>query len=87
MPIHVCDIPVRGGTQPLYVWNFYNHIIAFAKEPIRCLTDKYAFLAMLAYSIPSLIHISISVGAGYLLSKLLHRYSRRDRTNVTLGKM
>ncbi len=55
---------------PFYVWNFYNHIIAFFREPVRCLTDYTALLAIAVYSIPGIIHISLAIGLAHLFMKV-----------------
>jgi len=74
MPIHIWDVPVRGGgTMPFYVWNFYNHIIAFFREPVRCLSDYTALLAIALYSIPGIIHVSLSIGLANLIMKLIKK--------------
>ncbi|MBU0715297.1 MAG: hypothetical protein KJ964_08070 [Verrucomicrobia bacterium] len=74
MPIHLWDIPVRGGgTKPFYVWNFYNHIVAFVREPVRSITDPTALLALAVYSIPGIIHIVLAIGLAHLIMKLIRR--------------
>ncbi len=55
---------------PFYVWNFYNHIIAFIREPVRCITDYTALLAIAVYSIPGIIHVSLALGLAHLIMKL-----------------
>lgn len=78
LPIHLWDTSVRGGgRQPFYVWNFYNHIIAFIREPIRCLTDYTALLAIAIYSLPGIIHISLAIGLAHLITN--HRDRRRTK--------
>lgn len=68
MPIHLFDFPVRGGgTKPFYVWNFYNHVIAFLREPFRCITDPMALLAIVTYSIPGIIHTSLTACLTHLI--------------------
>ena len=78
MPIHIWDIPVRGGgTIPFYVWNFYNHIVAFVREPVRCITEPIALGSIALYSIPSIVHIALAIGLAHLIVKL------GTRRNVT----
>jgi hypothetical protein len=74
MPIHLWDIPVRGGgTQPFYVWNFYNYIHAFIREPIRCITEITSLLAIAVYAMPSIIHVSLAIVLAYLIMKLVKK--------------
>ena len=71
MPIHIWDIPVRGGgTMPFYVWNFYNHIVAIVREPVRCISEPIALGSIALYSIPSIIQIALAIGLAHLIVKL-----------------
>lgn len=66
MPIHIVDVPVRGGkTVPVYVWMFYNHLVAFYKRP-EAFLDGHALGAFLIYSIPGITHIFLSWKAAKL---------------------
>lgn len=82
MPIYLFEYRTREGTTPFYVWNLYNHIIAFSKEPVRAFTDGAALLAIAVYSIPSFFHIGLCLGLG----SLIHWGIRKVRNNQSPNK-
>ena len=81
MPVHICDIPSHGGRHPFYVWNLYNHVIAVLHDPLRCLTDPLGILAVVLYSLPSLVHIAGSIMVAMVILWLLKKIRNRRGPN------
>jgi len=79
MPIYLFDYKTREGVTPFYILNFYNHIIAFAKEPIRSLADQTASISLVVYAVPSIMHIGICLLLGSLIHKGLKRLLKKEQ--------
>jgi len=76
MPIRLFEYSTREGLITFRVWNLYNHVVVFVREPIRVLTEISVFMAIIVYSIPSFLHIGACLGIGALLHGILRSLAR-----------
>lgn len=73
MFIHLFSYQVRGEVVHVHVHSLYNWIPALLREPRRVFTESDAFLAIITYAIPSVLHVAVC----YLVASCLVRIFQR----------